>query len=252
MRKVDGKLLFAGFGALVCALALVGCASEDLPPGTVRLGLVEAPQAELLSLHTGSSKPTSVIVTISEIQAHIDGGAWVTISNQPTTVDLRKLSSDRIPIGIGQLPTGHIDGLRLLLDAKSSYVIDGKGVQRPLALPASRKIKIIGKIDLDDCTGAAIVVDFDAKVKNDDCDDKYKLEVKGSVHAKDLKNYCSPDAGNGGGGTPCGNGGVVCPPSEMCVNGNCLDPCIGVTCSDNKQCIKGSCVSQHDCDNDND
>jgi hypothetical protein len=180
-------------------------------------------------------------------------------------------------LGIGQLPTGHINRLRLQLDTSNAFVTDAGGNSSKLELPNNGVIKVVGDLDLDNCAAGTVIVDFDPRIRNesdDECgnsgchddDDHshgFRLRSTATIHTEEVQGSCGGNGGNGGsggGGGPsgqCGNGNTVCTPDQICHNGDCIDPCLGVTCNAGSSCIKGQCVSDDPCasqdpDHDND
>jgi hypothetical protein len=275
-----GKNLATGSVMLTCALALAGCTggitgpATTVAPGSVQLGMVRSSLSTIATVQTASTSSrhlTNAIVTINEIDAHIVGTGWQPIMTQPISVDLLHLDGQQMTaLGIGQLPTGHINRLRLLLDPASAFVTDAKGNSTKLELPDQGVIKVIGKLDLDNCSAGTVILDFDPKIRidrddecgNEGCDDhhhqssggaSFRLRSKATIRTEEVQGACGGGSdggagpGSGGGGGQCGNGNTVCTADQICHNGDCVDPCLGVTCKMGSSCIKGQCVSSDPC-----
>jgi hypothetical protein len=265
MRGIDGRL-FATPVLVTCALALGGCG--DLAPGNIQLGLVGADSVatesvSAASAHHASKKLTSAFVTINEIDARVHGGSWQPLLTDPISVDLLSLDHQRMTgLGIGQLPSGRIDRLRLVLATNDAFVIDAAGHKSHLEVP--NILKVVGRLDLDSCAAGTVILDFDPKIRTDADDEcqsghddrgvtRYRLRSTATVRTEEVHGACG--GGGGPGPTPspgqCGNGNTVCAPDQICKNGDCLDACFGVACGPGTSCIKGQCVSNDPC-NDHD
>jgi hypothetical protein len=274
MFGIDGTKIATCTTALACALALGGCGG-GMAPGSVQLGLVKSPQTQAMTVQSASTsahKIVNAIVTINEIDAHVKGTGWTPIMTTPISVDLLHLDGQQFTaLGIGQLPTGRINRLRMVLDQTNGFVTDASGNSTRLELPNHGVIKIAGKLDLDGCAAGTLIVDFDPKIRtssddecgDEDCDDhhsstgarSYRLRSKATIHTEEVQGQCNgggPGGGPGpGGGTQCGNGNTTCTADQICKNGDCIDPCLLVTCGSGLTCIKGTCVSEDPC-NDHD
>jgi hypothetical protein len=270
MIGIDSKHSFTASALLTCALALGGCGSGDAP-GTVQLGLVSAGGVSAQSLgvdplHTSAPKLVSAIVTVQQIDVHAKGGGWTPIMTTPISVDLLNLDQQKMTmLGLGQLPQGQFDKLRMLLDDKGAFVVDAKNNKTVLEVPDSGVIKVIGNIDLDSCGAGTVILDFDPKIttaSNDQCGDHSKcnnnggssgdhfvLRCRATIKTEEIHGQCSSDGGASGPptGQQCGNGNTVCDPDQICKNGDCLDACFNVSCPTGSSCIKGQCVSNDPC-----
>jgi hypothetical protein len=267
MIGIDSKLSFTASALLTCAVALGGCGSADAP-GTVHLGLVSAGGVNAQSydpLHTSAPKLVSAIVTVQQIDVHAKGGGWTPIMTTPLSVDLLALDQQKMTaLGLGTLPQGQFDKLRLLVDDKGAFVVDAKGNKTQLEVPDTGVIKVIGDLDLDSCGAGTVILDFDPKIttaSNDECGDHsncnnnnsnsgnhYVLRCRATIKTEDVHGQCNGGSGPPPTGQPCGNGNVVCDADQICKNGDCIDACAGVTCGNNQVCIKGECVSKDPCE----
>src|SRR2546426_3267295 len=136
----------AGFAA-----ALAGCANGAGDEGNIQVALKGADQISLFSLSTGATANTkpartadvvSAFVTIVEIDARV-GGHWTTVVTTAHTIDLLKLDGKTLDkLGIANLPTGHIDELRLVLDEIGDYVVLKSGQKKPLEVPDNGVVKV--------------------------------------------------------------------------------------------------------------
>jgi hypothetical protein len=277
MLGIGGKGFATGTMVLTCAFAL-GC-SGGMAPGSVQLGLVRSTESTAMTVQTASTsshKLVDAVVTINEIDAHVVGSGWQPVMTQPISVDLLHLDGQQMTaLGLGQLPTGHINRLRLVLDTTNAFVTDAGGHSSALELPNNGVIKVVGDLDLDNCAAGTVILDFDPKIRNDSDDEcgnsgcnhhkqasgeSFRLRSKATIRTEEVQGMCGGGGtgGSGGGnGGQCGNGNTVCTPDQICRNGDCVDPCLGVTCGNGSTCIKGQCVSNDPCqdpdhDNDND
>ncbi len=109
------KFLLA-LAAIVGGVFLTGCGGSGgaAAPGTLRVVMADAPLPNV----------TAVDITISGVQAHVDG-EWVDLATAPQTVNLLDLTKDPIAIGSADLPPGTYTQIRLFLS--SATVTDDTG-----------------------------------------------------------------------------------------------------------------------------
>src|SRR4051794_7988204 len=110
---------------ILVAAALGGCSAQS---GSVELQLTGADQIQLFSLpaqpntEPGNYGVVSAIVTITEIDAKVNG-TWTPLVTTSQTVDLLKLDNKTVSsLGIVTIPPGHISELRFKLDEIGPYV----------------------------------------------------------------------------------------------------------------------------------
>lgn len=253
---------------LMSTLALgAGCTAQGDQTGEIQFALVAADQYQLFSLtpqNTTPSEVVSAVVIVDEIDARV-GNSWTPIVTAQQTIDLLKLDNKTLnTVGIGKLPTGHIDELRLKLDEIGDYVVLKSGVKKPLEVPVNGIVKIVGKLDLDACSAGIVILDFDPHIKTEDEPGRREYELTCVAHIKteELKGACGPTgpaadmAHSGSGGNDMALcSGVVCANGETCVvQGGvpvCVaDPCTGVVCPSGQVCEPqngvGVCVAPPD------
>jgi hypothetical protein len=259
--------LSLGTAAIACALALGGCDSGELPPGNVQLALVQADQSQLRALTSNATQQSmaNAFVTITEIDARVHGAGWVPLMTDPTPVDLLHLDKQQITVlGIGKLPTGHVEKLRLILDPKDAFVITKGGVKSPLQLPSGGTLEVVGKLDLDGCAAGTLILDFDPKIRTD-ADDECSMQNQGCDNQKGGKEHqhdrdrgdSDGKSGNGSGNGnqthvtyhlralatlrteeikgSCTPGSPPPPAGNQCGNGNTV-------CSPDQICKNGDCL----------
>jgi hypothetical protein len=144
--------------AVAMLFALVGCSSDPSGggmTGRIDVRLVDAP----------SDTVTSIVVTVTKVDAHVASAGWVTLANTTQTIDLLKLQGGTwASLGVTQFPAGHVTQVRLYVtDAGPNYVVTPDGVQHPLTVPSGDEsgIKIIGGFDVAACETGNITLDFD-------------------------------------------------------------------------------------------
>lgn len=237
------------------ALSLFGCSGGD-QPGQVQFALVGADHIQLFDLTTATPENTtpsevvSAIVIVDEIDARV-GGKWTPLVTAQQSIDLLKLDNKTLnTLGVANLPSGHIDELRLKLDEIGDYVVLKSGAKKPLEVPVDGIVKVTGKLDLDSCAAGIVILDFDPKIKTEDEPGRREYELLCSAHVKteEVKNACGggvgggSDGGGAGGNDMAGNpcNGVICPSGQSCsVQGGvavCGDPCNGIVCPSGQVC----------------
>jgi hypothetical protein len=284
MFGIGGYRLSTFSSALACAITIGGCNVAGAP-GSMQLGLIHTASRTTESVHP-SHHITNAMVVITEIDANVEGTGWVPIMTQTIPVDLLHLDDQTVTaLGIGQLPMGRIDRLRMVLDPMTAFVVDASGARTKLTLPKKGIVEVVGKLDLDGCTTGTMILDFDPKIRTSyedecgdrDCDDltaTYRLRSKASIRFEEVHGQCPPGGGPSS-GVPCGNGNVVCAPGQvcspsgdcmnppaaghcgngnvvcapgqLCMNGDCIDLCAGVSCGSGEVCMLGICVSTDQC-----
>ncbi len=144
--------------ALVLATA---CGSQDPSSqagqsGDVEIRLVDAP----------STTVTQIVVTITRVEAHVNG-SWVTLSNTTKTVDLLTLQGGTFALlGVTTIPAGKITQFRLYVtDAGPNYVTTPDTKQHPLTVPSGDEsgVKLKADVDVSPCSQGSITLDFDGK-----------------------------------------------------------------------------------------
>jgi hypothetical protein len=109
---------------------------------------------------------SEVMVDVDRVTAHAAGG-WVTVSEEPVTVDILRLGEFATPLGFQDLPAGKITQIRLhvLIDSAPYVTLAADGSQVPLKVPSGMQsgIKLKGPWDLEACTLTNIELDLDRK-----------------------------------------------------------------------------------------
>jgi hypothetical protein len=102
----------------------------------------------------------SVIITFSEISAHIDSD-WVTVMHDPIRVDLLEWSNGRtLVLGSSDVPTGKYTQIRVKID---SAEIGVDGLVYPLDVPSGAKtgLKFGPQFTISEGSTFELVMDFD-------------------------------------------------------------------------------------------
>jgi len=188
----------------------------------------------------------SAIVTITEIDAKVNG-TWTPLVTTAQTVDLLKLDNKTVSsLGIATLPSGHISQLRFKLDEIGPYVVLKTGDKKPLEVPVNGIVDVDGKLDLDSCAAGIVILDFDPHIKVEDEPGRreYELTCKAHIKTEEIKNGC----GSADGGSPSGDmvashacDNFVCMMNQICVvvNGgpSCMDTCTSLVCVAPDVCV---------------
>ena len=142
------------------ALVAAACGSNDPSSsaggssGDVEIRLVDAPNMDV----------AQIVVTITEVDAHVNG-KWVTLSSTLHTVDLLTLQGGTFALlGVTQIPAGKITQFRLYVtDAGPNYVTTPDQKQHPLTVPSGDESGIKLKVDVDvaPCAQGSVTLDFD-------------------------------------------------------------------------------------------
>jgi hypothetical protein len=217
--------------AVLMCLAMLGCSSDPTAggmTGRIDVRLVDAP----------TDTVTSIVVTLNEVDAHVVGAGWVTLTTATQTVDLLKLQGGTwSSLGISQFPSGHVTQVRLwVTDAGPNYVVTPDGVQHPLTVPSGDEsgIKIIGGFDVAACETGSIVLDFDGHNSifthplgagaGDEWILRPVIKLKSVEHAGSCD---TPDAA---------------PAPAPAIDAGSVDSCTNVLCTDGDHCDNGVCV----------
>jgi hypothetical protein len=235
-------------GALACALSFGGCNGVvTTEPGEVQLGLTSAQSYEVARAQAQYRSIVKAVVTIKEIDARIEGQGWVPLTSAPITVDLLSLDHQRLTtLGIGKLPKHHVRALRLQIDQIGAFVVRADGEKKPLEVPDSGKVEVVGDLDLDSCAAGIIILDFDPRLRAER--ERYRTEYEllpvATLRTEEVHGSCKPDGGGSDGGSS-GDGSqcaVVCQPGQICEGTVCVDdPCFNVICPPGLTCHSGAC-----------
>ncbi|HEY1958545.1 MAG TPA: DUF4382 domain-containing protein [Polyangiaceae bacterium] len=141
-------------------LLVLACGSQDPGSGSqsgdIEIRLVDAP----------STTVTQIVVTITRVEAHVNG-QWQTLSSATKTVDLLTLQGGTFALlGVTTIPAGKITQFRLYVtDAGPNYVTTPDTKQHPLTVPSGDEsgIKLKANIDVNACAQGSITLDFDGK-----------------------------------------------------------------------------------------
>jgi hypothetical protein len=163
-------LVHASLLALVCA----ACSGSSESTGTAQ-GALTGPVEVRAAINPNLSPPlqpevdglTQIVVTIARIEAKVDRDdrdSWVTVVNGPRTIDLLSLQGASFAsLGIGQLPGGETDALRLVIDdAGSNYVVTATGQTLPLVI-GQATIRVAGDFDEQPCAAGFLTLEFAGK-----------------------------------------------------------------------------------------
>lgn len=159
MKKNNLLLLFIAFIGLV---AFEACKKENQSGGTtnLRVNLTDAPLNELDSIYVDIRE---VRVKMGDDTSNTNDNGWVTLATTAGIYDLLSYQNgiDTL-IGTGNVPTGYVKEIRLILGNNNS-VVDSFGTVYPLTIPSGSesglKIKINKNLrpNLD-----SLLIDFDA------------------------------------------------------------------------------------------
>lgn len=113
------------YAALVVALSIIaGCGGGSTTgptAGTLTIRLTDSPFSDALA----------VLVTFSEVSAHLSGGDFITLPFAPPassrTCDLKKLQGTSDVLGTGPLPSGHYTQIRLVVASATIYFTSVSG-----------------------------------------------------------------------------------------------------------------------------
>ncbi len=159
-------------GLIVVAFTAFGCGgpSKTTGPtggagdGTLTLQLRDSP----------FSDAKAVLLTFSEVSAHLSGGSFVTLASGSRTCDLKKLvGGAQADLGTGPLPAGHYTQIRLLLASATLFfdnpssgaacaasISPPAGASAPVEIP-SGDIRLNREFDVTAKNVTTVTVDFD-------------------------------------------------------------------------------------------
>jgi uncharacterized protein DUF4382 len=143
----------------LCLLAIAGCGknSSDVPMGTMKVGMTDAP-----------ADFQAVNIVVTEVAAHGAGigdstSGWEVLNRDATTYDLLALRNGVFAtIGLARIPAGHYTQLRLKIGAGSNVVVNG--VSHALNVPSGSQtgFKLVGSFDVPANGLLDLALDFDA------------------------------------------------------------------------------------------
>jgi hypothetical protein len=229
------------FTTILVAATLGGCNAQS---GSVELQLTGADQIQLFSLpaqpnsEPGDYGVVSAVVTITEIDAKVNG-TWTPLVTTSQTVDLLKLDNKTVSsLGIATIPPGHISQLRFKLDEIGPYVLLKSGDKKPLEVPVNGIVDVDGKLDLDSCAAGIVILDFDPHLKVEDEPGRreYELTCKARIKTEEIKGACGGSDGGATGDMSNACDVRVCMMNQICVltgggGTDCLDTCNSIVCT---------------------
>lgn len=140
------------FLILAFLLFISGCSDDDsvsTRQGNLQLFLTDQP-VEL----------QEVWVTITNIEVHKTGGAWIEFDASGESVDLLTLQNREQLLQSAPLEEGKYTGIRLIVS--EGHIIDANEERCELKVP-SEKIQIPLNFDIENGEETEVVLDFDAK-----------------------------------------------------------------------------------------
>ncbi|MCB9654770.1 MAG: DUF4382 domain-containing protein [Deltaproteobacteria bacterium] len=110
----------------------------------------------------------AAIVHIDEVTAHVEGTGWVELlsTDDLVEVDVLKLASHTVDLGLGNIPPGRVTQVRLHVASDSHpYVLTSSDTQVALKVPSGSQsgIKIKGNWDIGPCATATIALELAGK-----------------------------------------------------------------------------------------
>jgi hypothetical protein len=121
----------------------------------------------------------AVLVTFSEVSAHLSGGDWMTLPFSPAgssrTCDLKKLMGAQDVLGTGMLTPGHYTQLRLVITSVNLYwdsPSTGAACAATVGVPTGRsspvdvpsgEVKLNREFDVSAAGATTITLDFDGE-----------------------------------------------------------------------------------------
>ncbi len=244
-RRFSGIFLAGAIGlALAC-----GSAGSNQPPagfGQLAVDMVDAPNPVV----------DEIWVNVTQVTAHSTSAGWTTVSNTPLEVDLLKLQTYAVPLGLVNLPAGTVTQIRLHVSQDGNYVVTG-GNPVPLEVPSGSEsgIKIHGPWEIAACSRTSVTLDFDGNKSiwyhPTGQGDEWILRPVIRVKKSDSAAVGCGEGGGEGSGTP-GGFGSPCSGSTDCLSGICNDAkcakgCPGAPCLSGADCAGGSCASDLTC-----
>jgi len=144
-RKEDRMAKKISWIVLLALFVFSSCANK--PTGNLLIYLKDSP-----------IDADSIQVTISAVDAHATGGAWLPVSTEMKTVDLIQLHDHQTPIADIDLDDGSYTEIRLLM-VSGRIVVNGQTYD--LVVP-STEVKIPARFDIIKEGKTQIILDFDA------------------------------------------------------------------------------------------
>jgi hypothetical protein len=195
--------------------------------------LVDAPSTEV----------EEIWVNITRVTAHSPELGWITVSEDPVSVDLLTIQTQPMLLGVANLPPGNITQLRLYVTPKDNYVVVN-GEKLPLKVPSGSQsgIKIKGPWQMNACERTEVTLDFDGKKS-------LKVHPKGNGQEWILRPVIKVKK-SGMDLVGCGEEMPVCTQPSTCgmegcgLENACVPKDVGVDCSDNSECLSGVCSEQ--------
>lgn len=260
---------------LVAALVVASSACAPTDPGaSFGDGALRPSQGRLVVdlVDAPSTAVKEIWVTIDKVVAHSVSAGWVTVMNDPLTVDLLTLKASAQALGLARLPPGAVTQLRLYTaEAGPQYVVLPDGTEVALKTPSGTQsgIKIHGPWEISACHNTEVTLDFDGHkslwVHPNGHQDLWTLRPV--IHVKRSQLTPAPceelsDAGEpeldggieeGGGGFPGPSlPGSPCDADAQCLSGACdVGVCApggpGTPCGDAGDCASGQCLSEGLC-----
>lgn len=133
-------------------LPIVACASEPVDPPTA--------SSLRVTIHDAPANVDQVWVEFTRVTASSEQFGWVTVSDTTQAIDLLSLQNGAFAeLGLGALPPGHYDQVRLDIDR--AWVING-GVRSDLDIPSGMQsgLKIGHGFDVLACGTTTLALDW--------------------------------------------------------------------------------------------
>ena len=166
------------FAAALAAVASSACGSDSPASpsggGTLRVMITDSPYSDA----------KAVLVTFSEVSAHVSSSDSGGRTNLPfaadasrRTCDLKKLEQAQDLLGVGPLPAGHYTMIRLVVSDAALYFDNAVPADAPACAPAvtppagrnatltipSGEVKLNREFDVADGGATTILLDFDGE-----------------------------------------------------------------------------------------
>ena len=140
---------------LLISLAFLSACSDDNSVGdNDRNGNL------VLSLTDQPVELSEVWVTITNIEVHKTGGAWISFDSSEESVDLLTLENREQVLQSAPLEDGKYTGIRL--EISEGHIIDAEGERCDLKIP-SGKVQINSNFDIESGQDTEVLLDFDAE-----------------------------------------------------------------------------------------
>jgi hypothetical protein len=139
--------------------------------GPVEVRVAEDTDNDVDDPRAPALRPTQVVVTITRVDARIDGASarggddgWTNLALTTRTLDLLALPAGGFTsLGVSRLPAGGIERLRLFVSAGGpNYVVTADGQSHPLVVP-SGEIRVNGDFDAERCAVGQVTLAFASK-----------------------------------------------------------------------------------------